>query len=179
MNRFARLEKVADAVLYEGYLLYPYRASSEKNLSRWQFGVLGPPGAADRGLGEPESMTMHTILTGVTETSSVTVHLRFLQLQHRQVRDSSGQDVASLVVEGRTEITWDEAVEQELILPFTELSAGVDPPTESPGSSVNAEGGSEVEALPGGGSVVRSRWPLHAVVEAVTEQHGPFTRLTL
>ena len=34
---------VADAVLYEGYLLYPYRASSAKNRSRWQFGVLGPP----------------------------------------------------------------------------------------------------------------------------------------
>lgn len=33
---------VADAVLYEGYLLYPYRASSHKNRSRWQFGVLGP-----------------------------------------------------------------------------------------------------------------------------------------
>jgi len=171
--------QVADAVLYEGYLLYPYRASSEKNLSRWQFGVLGPPGAAERGLGEPESMTMHTILTGLTEASSVTVHLRFLQLQHRQVRDPSGEDVASLVVQGRTEISWDEAVEQELDLPFTELSAGVDPPTESLGSSVNVEGGSDVEALPGGGSVVRSRWPLHAVVEASTEQHGHYSRLTL
>ena len=37
---------VADAVLYEGYLLYPYRATSSKNQSRWQWGVLGPPGAA-------------------------------------------------------------------------------------------------------------------------------------
>ena len=33
---------VADAVLYEGYLLYPYRTSSEKNRVRWQFGVLAP-----------------------------------------------------------------------------------------------------------------------------------------
>ncbi len=41
---------VADAVLYEGYLLYPYRASSRKNQCRWQFGVLGPPGAAEAGL---------------------------------------------------------------------------------------------------------------------------------
>ncbi len=178
-ERLQQARAVADAVLYEGYLLYPYRATSEKNLSRWQFGVLGPPGAADRALGEPESMTMHTILTGVNETSSITVHLRFLQLQHRQVRDASGQDVASLRVDGRTEITWDEAVEQELDLPFTELSAGVDPPTESPGSSVNVEGGSEVEALPGGGSVVRTRWRLHASVEAITEQHGAFTRLTV
>ena len=38
---------VADAVLYEGYLLYPYRATSRKNQARWQFGVLGPVGAAE------------------------------------------------------------------------------------------------------------------------------------
>ena len=36
--------KVADAVLYEGYVLYPYRASSAKNQTRWQFGVIMPPG---------------------------------------------------------------------------------------------------------------------------------------
>ena len=34
---------VADAVLYEGYVLYPYRASAPKNQVRWQFGVLAPP----------------------------------------------------------------------------------------------------------------------------------------
>ena len=34
-----RARAIADAVLYEGYLLYPYRASSSKNQVRWQFGV--------------------------------------------------------------------------------------------------------------------------------------------
>jgi hypothetical protein len=40
---------VADAILYEGYLLYPYRKSAQKNQSRFQFGVLMPPayGAVD------------------------------------------------------------------------------------------------------------------------------------
>ena len=47
-----RIRAVADAVLYEGYLLYPYRATSRKNQVRWQFGVLGPQGAADAGIGE-------------------------------------------------------------------------------------------------------------------------------
>jgi len=28
--------QIADAVLYEGYLLYPYRASARKNQIRWQ-----------------------------------------------------------------------------------------------------------------------------------------------
>ena len=34
---------LADAVLYEGYVLYLYRASAKKNQLRWQFGVLAPP----------------------------------------------------------------------------------------------------------------------------------------
>ena len=44
------VRKIADAVLYEGYILYPYRASAQKNRSRWQFGVVMAPGyaAADR-----------------------------------------------------------------------------------------------------------------------------------
>ena len=36
------LEDIADAVLYEGYMLYPYRPSSVKNRQRWNFGVLYP-----------------------------------------------------------------------------------------------------------------------------------------
>ena len=38
VNRFAAARSVADAVLYEGYVLYPYRASAQKNQLRWQFG---------------------------------------------------------------------------------------------------------------------------------------------
>ena len=37
-----RVEKIAEAVLYEGYMLYPYRASAVKNQQRWNFGVLMP-----------------------------------------------------------------------------------------------------------------------------------------
>jgi hypothetical protein len=39
---FEAAEQIANAVLYEGYLLYPYRASSLKNRFRWQFGVVAP-----------------------------------------------------------------------------------------------------------------------------------------
>src|SRR5262249_28269481 len=46
---FAGIERVADAVLYEGYVLYPYRASSSKNRCRWQFGVLAPRSPQDDG----------------------------------------------------------------------------------------------------------------------------------
>ena len=33
------VERIANAVLYEGYILYPYRASSVKNQRRFNFGV--------------------------------------------------------------------------------------------------------------------------------------------
>jgi len=35
------VRKIADAVLYEGYILYPYRASAQKNRSRWEGATLG------------------------------------------------------------------------------------------------------------------------------------------
>ena len=40
MNR-ALVDRIADAVLYEGYILYPYRPSV-KNHQRWTFGGLYP-----------------------------------------------------------------------------------------------------------------------------------------
>ena len=37
------VEAIARAVLYEGYLLYPYTRSAVKNQVRWTFGGLHPP----------------------------------------------------------------------------------------------------------------------------------------
>ena len=45
---FEQAQRVADAVLWEGYVLYPYRASAAKNQVRWQYGVLAPA-ALQRG----------------------------------------------------------------------------------------------------------------------------------
>ena len=59
-----RARTIADAVLYEGYLLYPYRASSAKNQSRWQFGVLGPPGAAEAAFGEDDTLSAQFLVDG-------------------------------------------------------------------------------------------------------------------
>ena len=42
-----RVSQIAQAVLYEGYMLYPYRPSSVKNRQRWNFGVVYPPSFAD------------------------------------------------------------------------------------------------------------------------------------
>jgi hypothetical protein len=75
---FDLAEKVADAVLFEGYLLYPYRASSQKNQLRWQFGVLMPPAYPD----EPSSAQSECLLEAGADTR-LHVRLRCLQLQTR------------------------------------------------------------------------------------------------
>ena len=80
--------QVADAVLYEGYLLYPYRASAGKNQSRWQFGVLGPPGAAAPGVGEEPEMGAELLLRHGRRGPRSTVTLRFLQLQARLIEQA-------------------------------------------------------------------------------------------
>src|SRR6201990_2861885 len=103
---------VADAVLYEGYLLYPYRASSAKNRTRWQFGVLGPPQASADAFAEPPSMRMQCLVRP-DALDAIRIHLRFLQVQVRAVQrrraDGSYEDVASLTATGVTWLSWEEA----------------------------------------------------------------------
>ena len=53
------VEQIAKAVLYEGYMLYPYRPSSVKNQQRWNFGVLCPQSYSDAQKGS-EACTMQT-----------------------------------------------------------------------------------------------------------------------
>ena len=107
---------VADAILYEGYLLYPYRANSGKNQSRWQFGVLGPPGAAELGVGEESGMSAQVVVAA--DAGDLRVTLRFLHLQRRTVQrrvDSDGWESVHHVTSGDQEwISWDEAIECEI-----------------------------------------------------------------
>jgi hypothetical protein len=89
---------IADAVLYEGYILYPYRASAQKNQSRWQFGVAMSRGysavdPSERSFLQTECVFEHT------GQPTVEVVVRFLQVQRRT---RAGQP------------PWDEAVEREV-----------------------------------------------------------------
>lgn len=76
-----QVRELADAVLYEGYLLYPYRASATKNQQRFQFGVLMPPGYADSS----ERKTLHAeCVLECSQECEVHVLVRFLQMHRRQ-----------------------------------------------------------------------------------------------
>ncbi|MEV0705047.1 hypothetical protein AB0I53_45015 [Saccharopolyspora sp. NPDC050389] len=70
---------VADAVLFEGYLLYPYRASALKNRMRWQFGVLAPDGEES----EPSFARTECLLVA-EPGAELEVLVRCLQLRTRK-----------------------------------------------------------------------------------------------
>jgi hypothetical protein len=109
--------RVADAILYEGYLLYPYHKSAQKNQVRFQFGVLMPPGYAAVDAFEPNSSQTECLLE-CGDDAEVRVLVRFLQLQHRTVQAVSPEngelhDVGTLYVDGTEYTNWDEAAERE------------------------------------------------------------------
>ena len=108
--------KVADAILYEGYLLYPYHQAAQKNQVRFQFGVLMPPGYAQVDPHEASSCQTECLLE-CPDAAQVRVLVRFLHLQRRMVQAVSAggelQDVATLDVDGTEYTSWDEAAERE------------------------------------------------------------------
>ena len=61
---FERARAVADAVLFEGYVLYPYRASAPKNRARWQFGVVAPRAYAEASGSDPWSLATVCLVEG-------------------------------------------------------------------------------------------------------------------
>ncbi|MEV1201351.1 hypothetical protein [Microbispora rosea] len=104
--------RVADAVLYEGYLLYPYRASAAKNRMRWQFGVLVPPNYP----GEPSGSVTECLLEAPGEDATLDLRLRFLHVRGRTVEreeDDGYWPVPKLTVGGRDYLSFDEATERE------------------------------------------------------------------
>ncbi|MFL6127271.1 hypothetical protein [Actinophytocola sp.] len=170
-----RAREVADAVLYEGYLLYPYRASATKNRLRWQWGVLMPPAFADGG----EHAWYRTELLAEPVAGAVLhVRVRFLQLQRRVVEVGPDHHaVPSVTVAGVEHTTWEEAVEREVDaeLRLPDLLVGeLAVPFEVPG-------GEDAEPFEGG-RVARRRAPLRGEVRVgAAALPGPFggVRLTL
>src|SRR5262249_26169807 len=117
--KFDKAQKVADAVLYEGYLLYPYRASATKNQARWQFGVVMPRDyIEDRG-SEPWVVQTECLLEP-GDAPVLDLRLRFLQVQTRVVEQAVKAEqkiflpVETLNVDGQRITAWDEGIERQV-----------------------------------------------------------------
>jgi hypothetical protein len=186
---------LADAVLYEGYVLYPYRSSSGKNRVRWQFGVLAPRRwieasgpATETVAGSAESWWQQTeCLLEAADPATLKLRPRFLQTQQKTVQarasDGTFRPVARLESPDRTEVSFDEAVphQADITVTLEDLLVGEQRfPLEAAGGEqiVPAldENGNEI------GRIVRRTVPLSATV-AVSAVHAqapfPLVRLRI
>jgi hypothetical protein len=162
---FESVQQVADALLFEGYVLYPYRASDGKNRVRWQFGVLMPPGYGAIDPSERTSSRTECLLDG--DDAVLTVRIRFLQAQRRTVLDASGVEVASLETPQVSYVPWDEAVERHVDISRTVSELPLEIPFE-------VAGGTELEAVDGG-FLQRTRLPLSGILSlSATPLPGPY-----
>jgi hydrogenase maturation protease len=116
---------IAEAVLYEGYMLYPYRPSSVKNQQRWNFGVLYPPSWCDPQFSSDRCSMQTECLLKTDSATRLTVKVRFLHIVQRSIAklpapsiEKSGDPqlefVDRLECAGRIYQPWQEAVEREL-----------------------------------------------------------------
>jgi hypothetical protein len=165
------VRRMADAVLYEGYILYPYRASAKKNHSRWQFGVVMAPGYAAVDPSERSFMQTECVLEHAGQPA-VDVILRFLQVQRRSTEGTGP---------GAPIPAWDEATEREV-----GFTVGRDQLLGPGGSREFAiPGGEDREPLAGAGNgqagfAVRRREPLAGVISVTaTPVPGPWQAILL
>ena len=111
------VNKIADAVLYEGYMLYPYRASAVKNQQRFNFGVLMPESYSVVQKGSERSMTQTECLIKGAGDFEIDIKVRFLHLCEREVfekRSDGFERVDSLDAGGERFQSWQEAIEREV-----------------------------------------------------------------
>lgn len=125
--KMSRVDAIANAVLYEGYMLYPYRPSAIKNQQRFNFGVVSPETKAKSPMSSELSCVKTECLLRGAENSTVDVEARFLQLVQRDVEVPSNGEFASTSVaggefqrverckvDGRFLCSWQEAIERRI-----------------------------------------------------------------
>jgi hydrogenase maturation protease len=127
----AAVDKIVNALLYEGYILYPYRASSRKNRQRFTFGRIYPRAySVAQREAEPFVMQTECLLRRRGEMSALEVEVCFLHPMAREVGSLSKhltelpvvigpedfQPVSELRVDNKLYQTWQEAVERKVQL---------------------------------------------------------------
>ena len=160
----AHVDQIAKAVLYEGYMLYPYRPSSVKNRQRWNFGVLCPPAYSD-AQGGTEACRMQTeCLVQGNARVLLEVKVRFLQLQ---LRCTSARDA----MESRPSGSWQEAVERDISVTVFPLETVVFGPVTQT-FELPAETSAEPDSSTGG-EIVRGRAAIRGEIEITVQGIRP------
>jgi hydrogenase maturation protease len=191
MNR-ALVDRIADAVLYEGYILYPYRPSV-KNRQRWTFGGLYPA-AFCQSQGDAQSNQTECLIHGSC-ASGFEVVVRFLHLTDRRIgatvpplaqwphdREPPYRPVESLNVDGRPLHSWQEAEEREVVLGTMVLGDLLGQPCSERFSFAGGRQSEPIRNSAGQivGILVREQQPIAGSLEvAATEVEDELFRITV
>ena len=141
------IDTVVNAVLYEGQILYPYRASAKKNRQRFTFGRVYPEAYSRAQFGaEPCAMQTQCLVEGPAADAVLDITVRFLHPIRRDVgvmavplRNMPAADnpdffhvVPELTVDGRHYASWQEAAERAVPLPHVSLAGILGAPRAIP-----------------------------------------------
>jgi len=167
------VRQIADAVLYEGYLLWPYRRSAMKNRQRWTFGGVYPRAHHEAHEDDRCELRSECLLEG-GEDSAVEVRVRFLHVVRRQVMAPGRgglEPVEELTVGDERYLSWEEATEREVV---GDLRVSEDPARVA----IDIPAGQDQEELrdPAGkqvGAIVRSWKALGGTLKLGAEPLGP------
>ena len=167
------VRQIADAVLYEGYLLWPYRRSAMKNRQRWTFGGVYPRAHHEAHEDDRCELRSECLLEG-GEDSAVEVRVRFLHVVRRQVMAPGRgglEPVEELTVGDERYLSWEEATEREVV---GDLRVSEDPARVA----IDIPAGQDQEELrdPAGkpvGAIVRSWNALGGTLRLGAEPLGP------
>jgi len=187
------VEKIADVVLYEGYLLYPYRRSALKNQQRWTFGGVYPRHYSEESGGDdPWSMQTQCLVVGAASETTIEVKVRFLHVVDRRVAARAPESVTEqspadgaaprgyrfveeLRVGGQVYQPWEEAMEREVVVGSMRLDDLI---AHGHSGAIDVPAGSAQEPLrdPAGvlaGALVRVWKTLRGTVEIAAEPLAP------
>jgi hypothetical protein len=134
-------DAIAKAVLYEGYMLYPYRPSSVKNRQRFNFGVLYPRSYSEAQAGADAWSNQTECLVEGSLLTAIEIKVRFLKLAARatDLQMSNGR--------GQSGAIWQEAIECEVNVPMSTLGTLLSTPITWP---FDFPARRDVEILPDG-----------------------------
>lgn len=184
----ALVDAIVKAVLYEGYMLYPYRPSALKNRQRFNFGVVYPRAYSEAN-GGAEACTMQTecLVLGNDDTRCQ-VRVRFLRMVERfteKLQTASSQPpsqtegdvekVERMDVGGKSFQSWQEAVEETIEVTEFNLAALSGQPMQWP-FRLSAKQERELIRDESGlivGFIVRDKASVAGMVEVAAEQVRP------
>ncbi len=154
----AAVDRIANALLYEGYILYPYRASAVKNKLRFNFGVVYPRTYAEAQSGNDAWKMQTQCLAEGGPDASLQIRVRFLRIVDRAAGEAGEEN-------------WQEAVECRVDLPISSLASLCATPLNHQFVFPREEQREIGRNRPGQavGAVVRTREEIRGIVEARAE----------